>query len=359
MEKLGELPSSEMELVPACPACGSGETSTQFDAVDRMHYLPGRFGIVKCASCGLVRLSPRPTAEIISRFYPEESYYSYQGSGVDGTGGLGKRIRDRVRNIALDSFGYKAEPLTFFDKVMRPVVMKVLGSRVPYGWGRRFPKYVANGNALDIGCGNGTYLSLLKGVGWNVFGVELSEKAKHAAKEQYDIDIFCGDIANAPFAAESFDHIHLSHSLEHFFDPFTLLEKVRELLKPDGTLYIEVPNADSYNANAAGRYWFHWDAPRHLFGFTPQTLSAAVSNAGLEVAKMETLITELPDLEDLYRAEDAEGSMMADRSFSDRKMAVAHLPRRIRTRLAHLFDKQSGDFICCWARRGTVDGKRN
>jgi len=351
MHKLGELPSSEMETVPACPACGASETSLEFEAIDRMHHLPGRFGVVKCASCGLVRLSPRPTAEVISRFYPDESYYSYHGSGNDGRTGFSKRLRDRVRNIALDSFGYKVEPLGLLDKAIRPVVMTVLGSRVPYGIGKRFPKFVPNGKVLDIGCGNGTFLSLLKGVGWEVFGIELSAKAKEAAKEQYDIDIFCGDITDAPFETESFDHIHISHALEHFYDPFTLLVKVLELVKPNGTVYIEVPNAESHNAKAAGRYWFHWDAPRHLFGFSPRTLADAVFNSGLEVAKMETLLTDLPDLEDVYRAEDAEGAMLTDRSFLDRRMSLSLLPRRMKARLAHVFDRQSGDFICCWARR--------
>jgi len=168
---LAEPPFPETETVPVCPLCSSSESSMLFEAIDRMHRLPGLFSFVKCSGCGLVRLSPRPTQENIALYYPEESYYSYQETADDTVRGIAGRVRDRVRNIALDSFGYQVRPLGLFDKTLQPIVMTVLGSRVPYGWGNRFPRHVPNGKALDIGCGGGTYLALLKGLGWEVFGV--------------------------------------------------------------------------------------------------------------------------------------------------------------------------------------------
>ena len=49
------------ELVESCDLCGSRAQDVLFATVtDRLHYLPGRFSLIRCSDCALVRLSPRP-----------------------------------------------------------------------------------------------------------------------------------------------------------------------------------------------------------------------------------------------------------------------------------------------------------
>jgi len=351
LDKLGNLPFPQTEYVPQCALCNSLEREDLYEAFDRLHHLPGRFGIVRCESCSLVRLSPRPLEEHLSYYYPEESYYSYQAAGERSSIWIIDQLRTSIRKGVLEKMGYPTTPLNVFEKMMQPAANLLFKRRATFGWGDRFPVYVPNGRVLDIGCGSGIYLSQLKALGWDVSGIEISRKAAEVAKEQYGIDVYCGEPTTAPFESESFDHIHINHALEHFPDPFSVLKKVKELLKPKGTVYIEVPNVESHGAAAAGPYWLHWDAPRHLFGFTPRSLEKAIVDAGLEVRKMTTILADFREWEDTYRLEEENGEMLIDRPIRSFGSKLGHIPRWIRSRLAYYFGSDQGDFLCCWASK--------
>lgn len=351
LDKLGNLPFPETEYVAQCALCNSEERNDLYEAFDRLHHLPGRFSILKCKNCSLVRLSPRPLPEHLSYYYPEEDYYSYQAAVERSSKWLVDRFRNSIRKVALEQLGYVTKPLNIFEKIAQPAANLLFKRRATYGWGNRFPTYLPNGRVLDIGCGSGIYLSQLKALGWAVSGIEISSKAAAVAKAQYGIDVFCGQPTDAPFEDESFDHIHINHALEHFPDPFSVLKKVKTLLKPNGTLYIEVPNVESQGAAAAGPYWLHWDAPRHLFGFTPISLEKAVINAGLEVRKMTTILADFREWEDTYRLEEEKGEMLSERPIRSMRLLLGHIPGWLRARLAYRFNKNKGDFLCCWASR--------
>jgi SAM-dependent methyltransferase len=100
--------------------------------------------------------------------------------------------------------------------------------------------------------------------GWNVAGIEFSVVPPNL----YDLDIFYGPIANAPFERESFDVVTLWAVLEHVYHPRAVLREVRGFLKPGGTAIILVPNFNSIPA----RLMRHDDVPRHLTMFTRATL---------------------------------------------------------------------------------------
>ena len=56
------------------------------------------------------------------------------------------------------------------------------------------------------------------------------------------------------------------HFLEHVSSPYTALEHVRRMLKPDGELVVQVPNCTSLQAQWLGKWWTGYDVPRHLPG---------------------------------------------------------------------------------------------
>src|SRR5205807_1066476 len=73
------------ELVESCDLCGSRAQDVLFATVtDRLHYLPGRFSLIRCSDCALVRLSPRPDAASLPFYYPADDYSAYQPA--EGTG---------------------------------------------------------------------------------------------------------------------------------------------------------------------------------------------------------------------------------------------------------------------------------
>src|SRR3989442_4471354 len=217
------------EVVEECPLCASRNVEKLFATRDRLHRLPGEFGLVRCIDCQLIRLSPRPVLEHLGFYYPDDDYYSYQrplNLGHRSANGLRANVKAAIRDCVMDWRGYPVLYLRTWQRALQPLAVRLFHDRIPYGYGDRFPKYKAGGHALEIGCGSGTYLGTLKHHGWQVAGVELSQAAGAAAKRELDVDVFVGDLANAPFAAETFDYVYMSHILEHLPEPLETLRVV-------------------------------------------------------------------------------------------------------------------------------------
>jgi hypothetical protein len=70
------------------------------------------------------------------------------------------------------------------------------------------------------------------------------------------------------------------HVLEHLPDPREALAYAGGLLKPGGSLILQVPNAASFQARLFGPRWYGLDVPRHLINFTPQSLVLLLEQAG-------------------------------------------------------------------------------
>jgi SAM-dependent methyltransferase len=127
-------------------------------------------------------------------------------------------------------------------------------------------------------------LSPLADLGFEVHGVEISERAVQGADPRAAIRI-AEDLVTAGYDAESFDQIVIWHVLEHLRDPRGTLTECRRLLKPGGRLVVAVPNFSSWQARFGGAGWFHLDAPRHLFHFPLTALRSLLERCGLEAGK--------------------------------------------------------------------------
>lgn len=165
--------------------------------------LPEPYRVVECTACHLVYMNPRMTAKEYEDFYSSKYYDDYD-YGV---------ILSDERN----------------PKFLR---------RVEY-LNRLKP---TKGKLLDIGTATGEFLKAARDEGWNVLGTEVSRYAAEEAKKKFGIDVFVGDAARAPFPAESFDVVHLSHVLEHVPSPRQTMKLAYRLLKKDGLFVVEVPN---------------------------------------------------------------------------------------------------------------------
>jgi 2-polyprenyl-3-methyl-5-hydroxy-6-metoxy-1,4-benzoquinol methylase len=107
---------------------------------------------------------------------------------------------------------------------------------------------------LDVGCHAGFFLELARERGFRVAGVEPSRWAAEHAKAALGLDIFNGPIERYE-TDRRFDVITLWDVIEHLEDPVGVLERVRELLRPQGLLAFTTHNLDSLPARLLrGRY---------------------------------------------------------------------------------------------------------
>ena len=324
------------------------------EAQDRQFNLPGLFGLRRCRSCGLVALSPRPTPAALARFYPSD-YYSFHPQDLSAVVQPGRpagasparrallRLRWEGRRLCLAALGY--ESVGGVRRAIGTALLPILGRRAGYGY-EQFPRWREGGRALDVGCGSGQFLALLKKHGWETAGVDVSAAAAAAAERAYGISVKVGEITACRPEDGRFDFINMSHVIEHMYDPLGGLRSAQELLSGDGEIYVETPNAASRNGRVMGPYWFPWEAPRHLYLFDPVTLRLMARNAGMVVRRLETReMKQVYGLERTYRlADGSQGNSRA--TFGSARVSLGrrrlgHLGARIRSR-------QSDDIICAW-----------
>lgn len=277
-----------------CPLCQHNKKKTKFVGRDRLCKKVGEFRVVECETCGLLYTDPRPSQETIGYFYPLD-YGPYQGFFIpqvevfNRRKGLPARIKNELKyRILKNYYSYQAlQPVTRFpgfNKLpagMRRIALKIF----QYYFRKRYyriPVWRESGKALDIGCGSGAYLLLLKNMGWNVVGADISDNVASEVREA-GIPILTGELKRLKLETGSFDLIAMWHALEHLPSPLETLQEIHRLLADKGTLFIEVPNSASLVTKVFGSDWFAWDLPRHLYHFSPVSLSKMLTRAGFTV----------------------------------------------------------------------------
>jgi 2-polyprenyl-3-methyl-5-hydroxy-6-metoxy-1,4-benzoquinol methylase len=135
---------------------------------------------------------------------------------------------------------------------------------------------------LDVGCGRGYALELLRDLGYsNLSGIEIDAgQVKFACSRNLAVicvedssDFLCGK-------KETYDLVLLMDVLEHITPSshFAFLSAIRESLKPGGTLICTVPNA----ASPVASYFRHIDYT-HQTAFTIDSLEFVLSQSGLHI----------------------------------------------------------------------------
>ena len=140
------------------------------------------------------------------------------------------------------------------------------------------------GSLLDVGAGTGDFLIAAKNNGWKVFGVEPNKNALKLASEK-GIEL---ELNLDKFVGNQFDVVTLWHVLEHIPNLQETVIKLSNLVKPNGTLIIAVPNFKSYDAKYYKEYWAAYDVPRHLWHFTPATVEKLLNKHQFKIIKQKT-----------------------------------------------------------------------
>ena len=146
------------------------------------------------------------------------------------------------------------------------------------------------GTILDVGCGGGLFLNLLKDRGKSgapgpFIGLDFSLDAAGAAWHHSGIPAICGSLTTAPLAPGSCAAVTMFHVLEHLYDPASYLEAAHRLLAPNGRLIVQVPNAACWQFLLFGERWNGIDVPRHLIDFRAEDLDQLLGTCGFEVLR--------------------------------------------------------------------------
>lgn len=218
----------------ACP-CGS-----QALPVDMFQTPTRRY--VRCPECDLVFLNPRPSKILVEEFYREDYDEAY-----------GEIEASSDRQPVFESVAHRL------------------------GLYRQPP-----GRLLDIGCGDGGFLSLCQSAGWTCYGLELSKKAAaRAARRQ--MTVLPPDWLDEIREREPFDVITLVNVLETVTNPASLLRQVAGALTPKGLVVIRATNGAFHLPMRILARWVgsRYDQAFHLFLYSPQALRSLLDGIGL------------------------------------------------------------------------------
>jgi len=237
----------------ACLVCGSDRFAPLFQASDRLYRTTARqFAVVRCRQCGLARLDPQPAPEELRLYYPDNYWFAPDATAAG-------RLEETYRRLVL------RDHVHFVEKALRHTR--------------------ARGPLLDVGCGGGLFLGMMRQRGFRVVGLDFSREAAGIAWRRQGAPALAGDVEHAPLRPGSFAAITMFHVLEHLRDPSAHLLAAREALASDGRLVAQVPNAASWQFHLLGRAWNGVDVPRHLFDFRSRDLEALLERCGFEVVR--------------------------------------------------------------------------
>ena len=147
---------------------------------------------------------------------------------------------------------------------------------------------------LDIGCGRGQFIYLMKKKGWCVYGTETSSISALAAKKRVGDDaiLINKDLSELKNIDIVFDMITLWHVLEHLNEPKKIVNLIEEKLINKGYAVVEVPNFNSFQHLISKNNWTHLDCPRHVTHFTKEGLINLFDNKKFKIIKSSTFSVE-------------------------------------------------------------------
>ena len=217
-----------------CPLCG--ERRPRLYRAGMYAIGRERYDLVRCP-CGAVYVDPRPDPAAMARLYGDPAYYTE-----------GYNLGVETENY----FARRGELLAQYDREV---------ARLEHETGRGSSR----GDLFELGSAGGFFLEAARRRGWRVRGVEIAPTAAEYSRRELGLDVFQGELEQAPLERQSFDIAMADNVLEHTERPGEVLVRLRELLRPEGHLLVVVPsyvNSPWFRALGAARRL----VPRALLG---------------------------------------------------------------------------------------------
>ncbi|WP_433814468.1 class I SAM-dependent methyltransferase [Flavobacterium johnsoniae] len=227
------------------------------DVLNKKHFLTVKdhsvskeiFDLYYDENLDMLITSPQPDLENLGRYYESEDYISH----TDNKRSVFEKAYHFVKSIALKN------------------KLNLINS-----------EQSQKGKILDIGAGTGDFLLTAKNDGWNVIGIEPSDRAKNIAKQK---GISFAE-ETASLENNSFDVITMWHVLEHVPNLELQIQELKRLLKPTGTLIVAVPNFKSFDAEHYGEFWAAFDVPIHFWHFSKKAIKSLFEKVDIKLEKI-------------------------------------------------------------------------
>lgn len=225
-----------------CTLCNSSNTKPYIKNATSI-YSDRQYDLTRCLECSNIFTDPQPPAEVLNAIYANA--YQYKA------------------HLAIDNEKkYRSRKLAEY-----------IGSAI--GKGRV---------VLEFGCMYGHLLEELNKRGHKCTGVELDSGAVASCNSR-GISVIRSSVEDYVASDNKYDLIILSHVIEHFYEPASVLNKIKGMLSDDGKLLLIVPNSDSLTARIFGRFWGYWQVPVHLNHFNEQSLTTLLGANGFRVLR--------------------------------------------------------------------------
>ena len=218
------------------------------------------FSYFECSKCGCLQIAEIP--QNMEKYY-SSNYYSFQ--------------KITHRNFLKRLLVTKRDQYVLFKT---GTIGKLLSKKYPNDVLELISKSNINieSRVLDVGCGSGGLLFLLKSLGMrNLVGVD--PYVREEIKEQ-NIRILKATIHVLP-DEQKFDLVVFNHSFEHIPDQLATLSKACGMLSKSGVCLLRIPLKTDHIWNLYGIDWVQIDAPRHFFIHTMRSLRHLADKAEL------------------------------------------------------------------------------
>lgn len=253
-----KIASSGVLERPTCPLCKNTRARPVVKGKDtwvkdrpKVRGAPETYLVVRCEICGHRYTTPR-------------FCFAHKAKAFEGAYPFYARARRAERASAAEDLEAARRP--FYGRADGLCAAK------PYP-----------GRLLDVGCGDGLFLDVMRARGWAVQGLDVSEEVVRHAREVLGVPCAVADVEREALPEGPFDAITMWGVLQLVYAPRDLLDRVRARLEPDGVLGIGVSNIKSTGARLFRGRWRGLGLPRHISHFTPETLERLLDWAGFEV----------------------------------------------------------------------------
>lgn len=257
------MPASLKKVDTACVHCASRDFDSIWSGREHEydHTTDDEFRFVRCSTCGLVRLNPRPDVSELGRIYPSDYYaYNLLSDGGSSAPGLSDRLKMRM---------YQGRIEALVCRLGRPGPVRL----------------------LDVGCADGRLLDWYRtsavGHRLETHGIEMDESAAATARRRGHRVVAGRFEVDEELESGSFDLILAFHVIEHVDDPELFARRAAELLATGGVLVLATPNWDSADARLFRGHWGgnHW--PRHWTLYDAATVGELAEAVGLDLERVE------------------------------------------------------------------------
>ena len=241
-----------IEELKSCPNCGSEHIRKCFEAGDIFYNVSSHLFVLSvCENCNLYFLSRRVVSSAVGEYYPlDYSPYNTTASASSIP----------VKTSLLTKIIFS--PVLLLNKFIRNLVMP--------GYVRKLNRISVPAKSaqtiLDFGCGDDSFLNLVKQPGRTTIGMDFTPAVISKIKDSGHVGIlYDGETAWDQIQDSSIDFVRMSHVAEHLYNPSQVFSMLHSKLKPGGLLHIIVPNPEGISAKVFGKYFLAFaDLPRHV-----------------------------------------------------------------------------------------------